>query len=110
MLTAVRDKKLTLCRAVELLAKNPAKVFGLYPKKGIIRIGSDADFVLVNLEKEFIVDNKKMFTHAKDIAKVYNGWKLVGQPELTMVRGKEVFMDGQIISDAVGWGKFIPGR
>jgi len=110
MLTAVRDKRLSLYRAMELLALNPAKTFDLYPKKGVIRVGSDADYVLVNMEKEFIVDNNKMFTHAKEIARVFNGWKLVGQPELTIVRGKVVFQDGQIASDAVGWGQFVPGK
>jgi len=110
MLTAVKENKLSLHRAVELLATNPAKAFDIYPKKGVIRVGSDADFVLVNLEKEFIVDNSKMFTKAKDIAKVYNGWKLVGQPELTMVRGKVVFQDGQIVKEAIGWGQFVPGK
>lgn len=110
MLTAVRDKRLSLYRAMELLVINPAKTFGLYPKKGVIRVGSDADFALVDMEKEFIVDNRKMFTHAKDIARVFNGWKLIGQPELTMVRGKEVYQNGQIVSDAVGWGRFVPGK
>ncbi len=110
MLTAVRDNKLSLYRAMELLAINPAKTFDLYPKKGTIRVGSDADFVLVNMEKEFTIDNSKMFTHARGIAKVFNGWKLVGQPELTMVRGKEVFREGQIVSEAIGWGQFVPGK
>ncbi len=110
LLTAVKEKKLSLYRAIELLAINPAKTFGLYPKKGVIRVGSDADFVLVNMEKEFVVDNKKMFTHAKEIARVFNQWKLVGQPELTIVRGKIVFQDGQITSDAPGWGQFVPGK
>jgi len=107
MLTAVKKGKLSFGRSIELISTNPAKVFGLYPKKGIIRIGSDADFVLVDMEKEFVVDNTKMFTKARDIATVYNKWKLTGKPIMTMVRGKIVFKNDQIMSDVVGWGKFV---
>ena len=107
MLTAVKNGKLSFKRAIELISTNPAKVFGLYPKKGIIRIGSDADFVLVDMEKEFIVDNTKMFTKARDIATVYNGWKLTGKPIMTMVRGKVIFKNDQIMPNVVGWGKFV---
>lgn len=107
MLTAVKNGKLSFKRAIELISTNPAKVFGLYPKKGTIRVGSDADFVLLNMEKEFVVDNTKMFTKARDIATVYNNWKLIGKPLMTMVRGKVVFKNDQIMPDVVGWGKFI---
>jgi len=107
LLTAARDGKLSLARVVELIATNPAKIFGLYPAKGTIRVGSDADFVLVNMKEEFVVDNKTMFTHAKDIARVFNGWKLIGKPIMTMVRGKVVFENGVIPPEVIGWGKFI---
>jgi allantoinase len=107
MLTAVKKGKLSFGKAIELISTNPAKVFGLYPKKGIIRVGSDADFVLVDMEKEFVVDNTQMFTKARVIATVYNNWKLVGKPLMTMVRGKVVFKDDQIMPDVVGWGNFI---
>jgi allantoinase len=106
MLTAVKKGNLSFKRAIELISTNPAKVFGLYPKKGIIRVGSDADLVLVDMEKEFIVDNTKMFTKARDIATVYKGWKLIGKPLMTMVRGRVVFEKDQIVPGVVGWGKF----
>jgi len=107
VLTAVKKGNLSFKRAIELISTNPAKIFGLYPKKGIIRVGSDADFVLVDMEKEFVVDNTTMFTKAHDIATVYNNWKLIGKPLMTMVRGKVVFKNDQIMPDVVGWGKFI---
>jgi dihydropyrimidinase/allantoinase len=102
MLAAVIKGKVSFKRAIELISTNPAKVFGLYPKKGTIRVDSDADFVLVDMEKEFVVDNTKMFTKARDIAIVYNGWKLIGKPLMTMVRGKVVFENDQIMPDVVG--------
>lgn len=109
MLTAVKNGRLSYKRAIELMSTNAAKIFGLYPKKGTIKIGSDADFVLVDMEKEFVVDNTKMFTKARDMAVVYNGFKLVGKPIMTIVRGKVVFEKGKIMPGVVGWGNFLKG-
>jgi allantoinase len=106
MLTAVKKGKLSFKRAIELVSTNPAKIFGLYPKKGTIKVGSDADFVLVNMEKEFIVDKNRMFTKAHDLAIVYNGWKLTGKPLMTIVRGKVIFENDQIMPGVIGWGNF----
>jgi len=109
MLTAVKDGRLSFKRAIDLMSTNPAKIFGLYPKKGTIRVGSDADFVLVDMKTEFVVDNKKMFTKARDMAVIYNGFKLVGKPIMTVVRGKVVFEKGKIMPGVVGWGNFLKG-
>lgn len=107
MLNAVNDKKITLEKVVELLSTNVAKTFGLYPRKGVLQVGSDADFIIVDLEEKFIVDKEKNYSKAKDIAKVYDGWELKGRPILTAVRGRVVMKDGIVDEEAKGWGEFI---
>ena len=76
---------------VELICENPARVFGLYPKKGTITIGSDADFVIFHPDKKDIISKDKMFTKCRDSALVYDGWEVYGKPEKTIVRGNVVF-------------------
>jgi dihydropyrimidinase len=80
---------------VALTSTNHAKIYGLYPRKGAIAIGADADIVLWN------PDRKVTLTHAmlKDGSDYtpYEGMSLTGWPELTMVRGKIVARDGQIV-------------
>lgn len=107
MLTAVRDGKLTLQRMVELLTENAAKTFGLWPQKGVLQVGSDADFVIVDEQTEYTVNNKDLVTKSKDTSPMYNGFKLVGKPLHTVVRGR-VIMSNRVIDDsAEGWGKMI---
>lgn len=98
MLKAVSDGRISLRRAIDLISLNPAKAYGLYPQKGAVRIGSDADFVLCDPSAEWIVTADKMKTMAKDIAKVFEGWKLNGVIHKTILRGNVIFEDGQIIA------------
>lgn len=106
MLDAVNKGMLTLKKMVELLAENPARIFGFYPQKGVIKIGSDADLVIVNMDKIFTVNKNMMFSKAQDIAKIYEGKKLKGKPTSTIVRGK-VIMEDDSIMDEKGWGKLV---
>ena len=107
MLTAVRDGKLTLKRMVELLSGNAARIFGLSPAKGSLNVGADADMVVADLENEFVVDNKKLLTKARDITPWYNGFKLIGKPIHTIVRGRVVMRERKIDETAAGWGKWL---
>jgi allantoinase len=106
MLTAVKENKLSIQRAVELLSTNPSKIFGLYPRKGALRVGSDADIVLVDMETPFTVDQNMMLGKSKGIAKVYEGWELYGRVVKTIVRGKTVYCDGRIMADP-GYGEWL---
>lgn len=107
MLTAVRQGKLTMQRCIELLSVNPARIFGLYPKKGTLRLGGDADFTIVDLEEEFVVSNGEMYTKSREIAKVYEGWTLVGKPIHTVVRGNVVLRNGVIDPRFKGTGQLV---
>ncbi len=107
MLTAVRDGRLTMQRMTELLCENPAKIFGLWPRKGAIRTGGDADFVIVDMENEFTVDNRKFVTKSWETSPMYNGFRLIGKPVHTVVRGRIVMRDGKVDNSAEGWGEVL---
>lgn len=106
MMKAVAERKISLNRAVDLISTNPAKIFGLYPKKGAIRIGADADLVLLDPYKEYIAQADEMFTMAKDVCHFMDGVKLYGLIKSTYVRGEEVY-DGTQIKVREGYGKWI---
>ena len=106
LFTAVKEGKMELDRMVELICENPARIFDLYPKKGTIAVGSDADFVIFDPDKKDIISKDKMFTKCRDSALVYDGWKVYGKPEKTIIRGKVVFNNGEI-TVSPGYGEII---
>jgi dihydroorotase-like cyclic amidohydrolase len=106
LFTAVKEGKMELDRMVELICENPAKIFGLFPKKGTISLGSDADFVIFDSNKKDIISKDKMFTKCRDSALVYDRWKVYGKPEKTIVRGRVVFSNGEI-TVSPGYGEII---
>ena len=102
----MHEGKLSLANLVRCLSENPARILGIFPRKGILLPGSDADLVVVDLERERVLSNKGLFTKVQ--WSPYAGWKVQGVPVLTMVRGKIVAEDGKVIGEP-GHGKFIPG-
>lgn len=107
MMTAVKQGKLSMKRCVELLSVNPAKVFGLYPQKGTIQVGCDADFTILDPDQTFTVDKEKMYTKSKNIAHVYDGWTLYGQAIHTVVRGRVVLQNGAVDPACQGYGQLV---
>lgn len=95
--------RITLQKFVELTSTNPAKAYGLHPRKGTIAVGSDADLVLWN-ERDVTVDNRNLH-HAVDYTP-YQGMKLKAWPGLTLSRG-EVVWDGQQFTGRAGRGQFL---
>jgi allantoinase len=100
----VHKRGLTLPSLVKMLSANPARLFGLYPQKGAILPGSDADFVVVDLEKEWTLTADQLFYKNKHSA--YTGYVFKGSVERTLVRGVTVFADGQIQVQP-GFGKLL---
>lgn len=106
MMKAVVDNKISLRRAVELISTNPAKAYGLYPQKGVIAIGSDADFVLCDPDAEYTVKKENMLTMARDIAKVFDGWRLNGVIDKVILRGEVIYDEGKVVKKP-GYGKCL---
>ncbi|MFD1360432.1 allantoinase AllB [Lentibacillus salinarum] len=98
--------RLSLSRFVEVTSRNAAIHKGIYPKKGSMELGSDADFTVIDLEREYTIDEKKTETMAK--YSPFHGMKLKGKPIQTIVRGNVVFDEdnGGIVGE-VGYGEFI---
>jgi len=94
-------------KLVDVCCFRPARKFGLTPRKGTISIGSDADLVLIDLEKEAVVPEKPVYSDT-DFS-IFAGRKIKGWPILTMLRGRIVAKEGKVIGES-GYGKYIPGR
>ena len=100
----VHKRGLALTTVVAVVAANPAKIFGLYPQKGTIRTGSDADITLVDLGLERRVDADSFGGAAG--YNLYEGWDMKGWPVATFLRGKYVLRDGEIVSSP-GTGRYL---
>jgi len=92
---------------VRLCAANPAKLFGLYPRKGTLQPGSDADLVLYDPEPEETLTASRL--HGVAGYTPYEGWRVRGRVRLVMVRGQVVVEDGAF-RGTPGWGRFLPAR
>jgi allantoinase len=106
MLTHVNEGKISMQTLVKLVSENVGKIFGLYPKKGVIRVASDADLVIVDPKKRKKLRAEEFYTKAKAIALVYNGVEVKGMPVATLVNGVEVMRDGEVVGKP-STGKFV---
>ncbi|MBI3940074.1 MAG: amidohydrolase family protein [Acidobacteria bacterium] len=106
MLTGVNQGKVSLERLVAARSQIPAQVYGLWPRKGSLSLGADADFVLVDMQAEKVLQNQDM------VCKVgwtpYQGQRVKGLPVKTFVRGQLVAENGRPAGKP-GWGRFLPG-
>lgn len=100
----VNQGRISANRFVELLCTNPAKIFGMYPKKGTISVGSDADIVVWDPKAKHTLSVKN--THMRTDYIVYEGMKVRGKPSMVFLRGKKI-VDGDQWLGANGEGKFI---
>ncbi|MDX1413924.1 MAG: amidohydrolase family protein [Candidatus Promineifilaceae bacterium] len=91
----VRGGRISLARFVQVTSTNAAKLFGLYPGKGSITVGADADLVIFdpNLERTI---NKAMLKSNSDFS-AFEGWRVTGWPEVTIRRGEVVFKEGEVL-------------
>jgi dihydropyrimidinase len=101
----VRTGRIGLERFVDLTATNPAKLFGLYPRKGCLRVGADADFAVWDPDREVAVTQRIL--HDRMDYTPFEGRVLRGWPVITVSRGDVIWMDGEVTGEA-GRGRFIP--
>jgi dihydropyrimidinase len=100
----VRTGKITMNQFVAYTSTNPAKIFGLYPRKGALVPGADADIVIWDPNKEMTYGVAN--SHQRTDYNLYEGWKIVGYPEKVLLRG-EVIVDGENWLGKVGGGKYL---
>ena len=100
----VRHGRISLNRMVELLATNPAKLFGLYPRKGTIAVGSDADIVIFDPERTHTISAATH--HSKSDYNLFEGTEVTGTPELVLLRGQVLVENGELVASP-GVGRFV---
>jgi dihydropyrimidinase len=87
-----------------VLAENPARIFGLYPRKGVIRPGADADFLIIDPEATQTI--RAADHHGMAGWTLYEGWPLRGRPWMTLLRG-QVLLDQGRLQQAPGYGRYL---
>ncbi|THE66102.1 allantoinase [Salinadaptatus halalkaliphilus] len=102
MLTFVDEGRLTLEEWVYRHATRPAQVWGMYPKKGSLQVGTDADFTIVDPDREWTLASSDEL-HSKNSVSPFVGESFVGKPVATVVRGEVVFEDGDVVGES-GYG------
>jgi dihydropyrimidinase len=103
----VNRGRMGIVRLVQVLCENPARIFGLYPRKGTIAVGSDADLVIFDPAREFTIraDNQ----HSNAGYTLYEGRTVLGWPEMSFQRGRALLENGQLLG-APGQAKHLPTK
>lgn len=106
MLTfGVRTGRLGIEAVARIMSENPARRFGLYPRKGVLQVGSDADYVILDLERRVRVTPEYHRAWITDWS-IYDGWEFHGMPQTTVVRGTVVADRGEIVGSP-GHGRYV---
>jgi len=100
MLNEVNAGRLSLNKYVSLASTNPARRLGLYPAKGSLLVGTDADITIVDMERQITVQPEKLYHKQK--FSLYDGFTFRGAPVATIVRGQVVALDGELSSQPAG--------
>jgi dihydroorotase len=105
MLTEANAGRYGICDYVRWSAAAPARIFGLYPHKGVIQPGSDADIAVLDLRKEWTIDDAKLQSRSKITP--WHGKRVKGLPVHTLVRGRFVMRDRTLVGETRGWGRSV---
>jgi dihydroorotase len=105
MLTEVSIGRFSICDYVRWSAANVAKIWGLYPRKGVVQPGADADLAIVDLSQVWSIDDTKL----QSLSRVtpFHGRRVTGLPIHTLVRGRFVMRDRKLMPDSRGWGRSV---
>ena len=104
MLDCVNRGLITLERLVETFAVNPAKIMGLYPRKGVLAPGADADIIIVDPMSQFVIKGEEL--HSKQKITALEGYGGKGRPLTTIVRGKVIMEGGEVVGKP-GFGEYL---
>lgn len=107
ILDRVNKGDITLQRVAECMSEAPAKTFGLYPRKGCLDVGCDADIIILDMEKEWTITHEEMYSKTKYTP--FNGFNIKGKPVMTIVMGQVAMEDGKIVGKP-GVGKMVNPR
>jgi dihydroorotase-like cyclic amidohydrolase len=91
---------MTLQDYVRVASEGPARTWGLYPRKGAIAVGSDADMTVVDMERSGVIEAARM--HGKNNHNPYEGRRTTAEPVGTIVRGEVVMRDGELVGTPRG--------
>lgn len=105
MTFGVHAGRISMEDLVRICCYNNARVFGLYPRKGVLSPGSDADITIIDPNKEAVISPK--FYHTMGDYTIYDGWKIKGMARTTIVRG-QVMMEEYETVGKPGWGHYLP--
>ncbi len=97
---AVQPGRLSLSQLVRAMSEGPARTWGLYPRKGAVEVGSDADVVVVDLTREDVIESRRL--HSKNNPTPFEGWRTRGAAVATIVRGALVMHAGDIVAPPHG--------
>ncbi len=106
LLTDVAAGTIRLERLVALFCENPARMLGLYPRKGALQPGSDADIVIVDPTRVVVPQDDGM--ESKSAWTPYAGWELLGAPVMTLLRGTVIADEGVVLNEP-GSGRHVSG-
>jgi dihydropyrimidinase/allantoinase len=106
LLNAVNEGRLGLQKLTQLVSENVARMYGIYPQKGTVQPGSDADLIVVDMQKAMVIDPGRMYTKQREAARLFAGWRTQGTIVMTLVRGRMVMKDGVVVGKP-GGGQFV---
>lgn len=106
VMTEALRGRMSIEKAVDLVSTNGAKLFNLYPYKGALVPGADADIAVYDPRSPVTIDRTKLFTKAKECDRLYDGMTMQGRVTTTIVNGKVVFDQGEIVGER-GDGRFV---
>lgn len=103
----VAKGRISLSQMVDVLSKNPARQFGLYPQKGSLQVGADADIVIFDPDAEWKIASEGLHSAAEYSA--FEGWRIKGKAILSLLRGEILLKEGKL-HRSPGFGRYLPRR
>ena len=104
MTHGVRAGRITVPDVVRIFSGNPARIFGLFPRKGTLRVGADGDVIVVDDESDRVIDAAML--HSRSDFSIYEGQKLTGWPIHVVSRGRVLLRDGTLVAER-GGGRYL---